>query len=89
MFGSDLNYSVEVKLIGIARQRSRSLTGKKWLIVYDPPPVNKEQYSPTWIYLANKSISYEVIDPIKGNKKKHCYLILKVKMVKLKNDVVQ
>ncbi len=70
IFRGDINYPVGLKLIGTVRQYS--MTTKKWLVAYDPFPVNKEQYSPTWINLLNKSKSsnYKIIDPIKASKRK-------------------
>ncbi len=68
IFRSDINYPVGAKLVGTVRQYS--LTTKKWLVAYDPPPANKEQYVPSWIQLTNKSVTYKVIDDLKGPKRK-------------------
>ena len=68
VFRQDINYPVGAKLVGTVRQYS--LTSKKWFIAYDPFPVNKEQYSPSWINLLNKSNTYKIIDDIRGSKRK-------------------
>lgn len=66
VFRGDLNYPRGEHLIGTIRLYSAS--SKKYLVSYDPPPINKIFYEATWLNFS--AVRYKVLDEIRGSKRK-------------------
>jgi len=66
IFRADINYPVGEHCMGLVR--NYSTTTKKYLIYYEPPPVNTQKLEPSWVNLTTQR--YKVVDELKGMKRK-------------------